>query len=123
LANVSVDSLAQVGNGPSGTMRKSGGPGIGQFSDAAQVDELKHRLVIAPAEEKPWSEYANSLRETATTLQATRSSVRSITQQEQLARQQKAVVTVKQAAEKLLPALDDVQHAEAKRILPGLAAP
>src|ERR1700693_1164945 len=96
--------------------RRGGARGLGDFSDPALIDELKQRLVITPAEEKAWTAYATSLRQGATALRETGASARPMSEQD---RQQKAVDAVKQAAERLLPSLDEAQRAEAKQILPG----
>jgi hypothetical protein len=103
-------------------VRPRGAPGIGQFSDPARIDELKRRLGITAAQEQAWIEYASELRQTANGLRATRDTVLSMSQQDFQVRQRKAGDAVRHAAQRLLPALNKDQSAEATKLLPGLSA-
>jgi hypothetical protein len=102
-------------------VRPRGAPGIGQFSDSASIDGLKRRLGITAVQEQAWTAYATELRQTAIGLQATRDTVLAMSQRDFQARQRKAVDAARRAAEKLLPALNKDQSAEATKLLPGLS--
>lgn len=101
-------------------MGNPSGPRIGQYADPAPIAALKGQLAIKPAQEAAWGDYAKVLQDTAITLRASRGQVRSLSAEEQQARQQKAFDAVKAAADKLLPALDAGQQTTAKQVLPGL---
>ncbi len=121
LGNAFADPPEPIGSGQMDMRRKGGGPGIGDFSDAALVDDLKQRLVITPTQEKAWIAYATSLRQAAAALRQIAAPALPMSEQDRQARQQKAVDAVRQAAENLLPSLDEGQRAEARQILPGFA--
>jgi hypothetical protein len=123
------------GAGPTGMMGMRHGAMAGAFGDPAQFDTLKAELGITAAQEPAWTAYTGTLRETAASMRAGHESVdmnaiHAMSDEDRQAfvegmREQgdKAFATVKEAAEKLLAALDDTQKARAKEVLPGLATP
>jgi hypothetical protein len=112
------------------------GPMGGRLADpAAHLAALKTELDITAQQLPAWDAYAKTVESTANSMRAQRQgidakSMHDLSDQDRQAfmatmREQhdKAFAGVKEAAEKLLTALDDTQKTKAKEILPGLAKP
>jgi hypothetical protein len=108
----------------------------GAFGDPAEhLAALKTELGITAAQEAAWNTYAKALQDTAAAMRAQHqdfdpAAIHAMSDQDRLAfftqrfdEHQKAFASVKTAAEKLTPALNEVQKAKAKYILPGVASP
>ena len=109
-----------------------GGPGQAQI-EPVRLDMLKTELGITAAQEPAWTNYANAVRDAATTMRTTRegvdrNAVSKMTPADRFAfvskmreQRQKQFETVQTAASELLATLDDAQKARAEQTLPGPA--
>ncbi len=126
------------GMGPGMMMGMGGphGPMAGRFADpAAHLAALKTELGITAVQEPAWDAYAKTVQETAAAMTAQHQGMdmnalhdmsgqdRQVFMAQMHEQHAEAFESVKAAAEKLLPALDDTQKTKAKEILPGLAEP
>ncbi|UPY35615.1 Spy/CpxP family protein refolding chaperone [Sediminicoccus sp. KRV36] len=118
------------------------GPGMGHAmmggqapnsADAtARLATLKAELGIRPEQTAAWNAYAATLQATGENMRTARpadmGAVHSMSPQDRQAlmtgmqtRRDSALAAIRNAAEALLPALDDAQKAKAQQLLPGLA--
>ena len=132
---------AQPGAGPGpgpgpgmGRPGMNGGPGMhrGPWTTPEYLDGLKARLGITTAQEPAWKEYADTVNAVAEQMRAAHETVyeamgtadweeRRNMMNNMFASREQARTTVQEAAQKLLPALDPAQRAQAQGLLPGLA--
>lgn len=122
-----------TGSGGPGMMG-SGGPDMmgGYWNTGAYLDALKTQLAITPNEEPAWTEYADTVSGLGKQMEGLHQTMfksmgtaswqerRTLMNQMFQARQQ-TFDTVKEAATKLMSALDPAQKAKAQSILPGFA--
>ncbi len=122
-----------VGRGP-GMMGGGMGPGMmgGYWDTASYLDGLKTRLGISAGQEPAWKDYSDTVSGVGEQMQAQHQTMfeamgtaswqeRRDLMNSMFQSRQQASDTVYQAATKLMAALDPVQKARARQILPGLA--
>jgi len=109
------------GAGMGAAMGPGGGFG-GGFGLPARLAALQVELGITDAQAEAWSAYTASLEEGAAVMQEMRRESREA-HRARRAEMREHFETVKEAAETLLPSLDEAQQARAAEILPGLAEP
>lgn len=123
------------GMGPGMMMGMQGrGAAHGRFADpAARLAALKTELGITPQQEAAWDAYSKALQDTSAAMEAQHQGMdmaaihqmsdrdRQAFMSEMRDQHQQTFASVRAAAEKLLPALDETQKAKAQEILPGLA--
>lgn len=109
------------GPGPQAMRGGPGGLGPG-FGLPARLAALEVELGITAEQEAAWADYVASLEEGAEAMQAMREQSREQRRQQRDEMRQR-FGALKEAAEALLPTLDEAQQAKAAEILPGLAEP
>lgn len=119
-----------------GMMGRHHGPHAGGFGDpAARLASLKTDIGIRPEQQAAWDAYAKVLQDTAQQMRAQHEGMdrkalhamapadRETAMATMHQQRAQAFTAVGQAAQALLPSLDDAQKAKAKTELPGLATP